>query len=183
MIVTTWIRTRAVLVLGMVLATLAGCGEDVQTGPTLPEISGSASATPTTSLEEDEARRQILAVYNGYLATYIKASATADYRTTELAAYVGEPLLGQLLNSMYIMSIDGVHNDGRPTWTPAVTELQLSDGQAVIEDCFDGTNWHAVGGKTPPPAQPKRYPVVVKAKRVNAKWYVYESTAYRGDPC
>jgi hypothetical protein len=97
---------------------------------------------------------------------------------------VAEPLLGQLLNNLFTMSRSGVHNEGRPNWRPHVTELRLDAGEAVIQDCFDSTNWNAVGGRGGGPSdQAKKYPVVVKAKRVNDKWYVYESTAQRSSTC
>ncbi|WP_238005851.1 hypothetical protein KZZ52_41575 [Dactylosporangium sp. AC04546] len=176
------IRIALSLMLGLALAAPAGCSADVPTGPTMP-VTPAATGTPTGNPAEDEARSRILAVYNGYLEAFIKASATSDYRTIELAAYVGEPLLGQLLNGLYIFSLNGIHSEGRPTWSPTVAELSLSTGEAVIQDCFDGTNWNSVGGKTPPPPQAKRYPVVVKAKQVNGRWYVYESVAERGSPC
>lgn len=169
--------------LGVALCVLGGCADDSASKPSVP--TGSADATPsaTDNAAADQARQKILATYNGYLEAYIKASATADYRTEELAKFVGEPLLGQLLNNLFNMSRSGVRNEGRPTWSPAVTELRLDSKQAVIQDCFDSTNWNAVGGKAKPTAQAKKYPVVVKAKSVNDTWYVYESTARRSSTC
>ena len=182
---TTLIKVRATFVLaaGLALYALAGCDSEPAAEPSASAASTAPTASPTIGAAEDEARRDILAVYTGYLEAYIKASATADYRTKELATYVGEPLLGQLLNNLYNMSRSGVRNEGRPTWTPTVTELHLDRGEAVIQDCFDSTNWNAVGGKAQPTTQAKRYPVVVQAKRVDGKWYVYESTAQRSSTC
>ena len=178
-------RSMLATALGLTLGLLgAACGSKPKAEPTAPaNPTTAASATATTSQAEEQARREILATYNGYLEAYIKASATADYRTQELAQFVGEPLLGQLLNNLQNMSRSNVHNEGRPTWNPTVTELRLDAGQAVIQDCFDSTNWNAVGGKAQPTTQAKKYPVVVKAKRVNGKWYVYESTAQRSATC
>ncbi|MDG4784941.1 hypothetical protein O7626_03165 [Micromonospora sp. WMMD1102] len=169
--------------LGVALCVLAGCTSDPAEPDVAPTSATTAAGTPTPDAVEEGARHDILAAYNGYLEAYVKASATADYRTKELATYVGEPLLGQLLNNLFNMSRSGVHNEGRPTWSPTVTELRLDANQAVIQDCFDSTNWNTVGGKAQPTAQAKRYPVVVKAKRVNDKWYVYESTAQRSSTC
>jgi hypothetical protein len=185
MIVTTRIKVRATFVLAAVLAlyALAGCDSDPAAEPSPTGTVSVPTASPTVDAAEANARREILATYNGYLEAYIKASATADYRTKELATYVGEPLLGQLLNNLFNMSRSGVRNEGRPTWNPTVTELRLDSGEAVIQDCFDSTNWNAVGGKAQPTPQAKKYPVVVKAKRVNDKWYVYESTAQRSSTC
>lgn len=178
-------KTNVVVVsLGVALCVLAGCTSEPAAEPQPTSTGGStATAAPTVDAVEEEARQAVLAAYNGYLEAYVKASATADYRTKELATYVGEPLLGQLLNNLFNMSRSGVHNEGRPSWSPTVTELRLDAGEAVIQDCFDSTNWNAVGGKAQPTAQAKRYPVVVKAKRVSGKWYVYESTAQRSSTC
>lgn len=185
MIVTTRIKVRSTFVLaaGLVLSALAGCDSDPEPGPSAPGISVVPTASTTVDAAEDAARRAILAAYNGYVEAYIKASATADYRTKELATYVGEPLLGQLFNNLFTMSRSGVHNEGRPIWSPTVTELRLDSGEAVIQDCFDSTSWNTVGGKVPPTTQAKKYPIVVKAKRVNGRWFVYESTAQRSSTC
>lgn len=171
------------LALGLAYA-LAGCSGSSSSGPdaTPSAVPSAAMPSPVDSAEE-QTRQDVIAVYDGYLEAYVKASATADYRTKELAKFVGEPLLGQLLNNLQNMSRSGVHNEGRPTWSPTVTELQLDAGEAVIQDCFDSTNWNAVGGEAPPTTQAKRYPVVVKVKRVSEKWYVYESTARRSSTC
>lgn len=176
--------SRSIVVgLGVALCVLAGCTADPAAPDAAPTGATTAPGTPTPDVVEEGARHDVLAAYNGYLEAYVKASATADYRTKELATYVGEPLLGQLLNNLFNMSRSGVHNEGRPTWNPTVTELRLDANQAVIQDCFDSTNWNTVGGKAQPTPQAKKYPVVVKAKRVNDKWYVYESTAQRSSTC
>ncbi|MBX7268933.1 hypothetical protein KIF24_24805 [Micromonospora sp. Llam7] len=173
-----------VLTLGVALCVLVGCTSEPSSEPDATSTSSAAAtAAPTPDAVEEQARHEVLAAYNGYLEAYITASATANYRTKELATYVGEPLLGQLLNNLYNMSRSGVRNEGRPTWSPTVTELRLDANEAVIQDCFDSTNWNAVGGKAQPTAQAKKYPVVLKAKRVNDKWYVYESTAQRSSTC
>ncbi len=170
----------------VVLMLLAGCAADTTAEPT----AGSGSTAPTTVAApptvdpaEAQARRDILAAYNGYLEAYVKATSTADYRTKELGPYVAQPLLGDLLHNLQLMSSSGVHYEGRPVSNPEVTELRLDVGTAVIEGCFDATNWNAVGGKAQPTAQAKRYPVVLKAKRVSGKWYLYEAVADRSATC
>ncbi|MFI7025145.1 hypothetical protein ACIBMZ_20755 [Micromonospora sp. NPDC049900] len=173
-----------VALLGATLCLLAGCVPGSGAGPDItPTADARATASPSTNPLEVSARRDVLAAYNGYLEAYVKASATADYRTTELAKFVGEPLLGQLLNSLHSMSRSGVRNEGRPTWSPSVTELRLDANEAVIQDCFDSTGWVVVGGKARPTTQAEKYPVVVKVKRVNGKWFVYESIAQRSSTC
>lgn len=177
-------RPSVLLALGLALCILIGCSDKPSPAPTsAPATVNPSTAASSADPAEEQARREILAAYNGYLEAYIKASATADYRTQDLKKYVAEPLLGQLLNNLYNMSRSGVHNQGRPSWSPVVTELRLDSDQAVIQDCFDSTNWNAVGGKAKPTTQAKKYPLVVKAKRVSKKWYVYESTAQRSSTC
>lgn len=173
---------RVVVAALLVLAIATGCSDPKPTPRPAPPAS-SAPASPSVDPTEEAARQEIVATYNGYLEAYIKASATADYHTTELAQFVAEPLLGQLLNTLFTMSRSGVHNDGRPIWQARVTELRLDANEAVIQDCFDATSWNAVGGKGSPSSQAKKYPVVAKAKRVGGKWYVYESTAQRSSTC
>jgi hypothetical protein len=177
-----WARGVAIVALATTLATASGCSDPKPAQRPAPS-NDSPSASPSIDPAEEQARAEVLAAYNGYLEAYIKASATADYRTTELAQFVAEPLLGQLINNLFNMSRSGVHNEGRPIWQPRVTELRLDANEAVIQDCFDSTNWNAVGGKGAPSAQAKKYPVVVKAKRVSGKWYVYDSTAQRSSTC
>jgi type II secretory pathway pseudopilin PulG len=183
--VTTRINRRPIFaaVLGLTLSAIGGCSNDPTPEPSASVSSAGAMVSATANAVEEQARQEVLAAYNGYLEAYVKASATADYNTQELAKFVGEPLLGQLLNNLFNMSRSGVHNDGRPTWSPTVTELRLDSNEAVVQDCFDSTNWNAVGGKVQPTTQAKKYPVVVKVKRVNGKWYVYESAAQRGSTC
>ena len=172
-----------VLALGLAYA-LTACTGSSSSGPEVtPSAVPSAALPSPVDSAGNQAQQDVIAVYDGYLEAYVKASATADYRTKELAKFVGEPLLGQLLNNLQNMSRSGVHNEGRPTWNPTVTELRLDAGEAVIQDCFDSTDWNTVGGQAPPTIQAKRYPVVVKVKRVGEKWYVYESTASRSSAC
>lgn len=177
---------EAMAVIGMALVVgVAGCGDGKSDGNG-PTGTGSPSVpAPTVSTDpaETEAREQILATYSGYLEAYIAASAKADHRTGELAKWVAEPLLGQLINNLYNMSRSDLRNVGRPEWNPVVTELRLDADQAVIEDCFDASGWDTVGGKAPATPQAKKYPVVAKVKRVNGRWYVYESTPQRSSSC
>jgi len=178
-------RQSVLLVLSFGLAVLTGCSDKPTPAPvrTAYAADGPSRAASNSDPAEDQARQQVLATYNGYLEAYITASAAADYRTDALKQYVAEPLLGQLLNNLFNMSRSGVHNEGRPRWSPTVTELRLGDDQTVIQDCFDSSNWNAVGGKAKPTAQAKKYPVVVKVKRIKDRWYVYESTAQRSSTC
>lgn len=163
-----------------VACLLAGCGSEPREHP---EGSPTAPSPVVTDSAEQRAREQILTAYDGYLEAYVKASARADYRTRELARFVAEPMLGQLLNSLYTMARNRLHNEGRPAWSPSVTELRVAAGQAVVQDCLDATAWNVVGGRPAPTGQAKRYPVVVKAKRVGGSWYMYESAAQRSSTC
>ncbi|MDG4833014.1 hypothetical protein O7627_27455 [Solwaraspora sp. WMMD1047] len=178
-------RIRATMtVIAMAMAVgLIGCNGDGEPEPSPDGSQVTSQPSPTGNPAEDEARTKILATYDGYLEAYIAASAKADYRTKDLAEWVAEPLLGQLLNNLQLMSNNGVRNVGRPRWSPTVTELRLEANDAVIEDCFDSTDWNAVGGRPAPTAQARKYPVVAKVKRVGERWYVYESNPRRDVAC
>lgn len=153
-----------------------------------PGASPSVAPSPTVDPAEEQARQDILEVYDSFREASITAAATADYESTELAEYVAQPLLGEMLNSLQQMSEAGIHNTGRPTWSPTVTALRLdtSPPSATIEDCLDITGWLVVddnGEPLPAPSGLTRYVVVVQAKQVSDRWYIYETVANRSQAC
>ena len=171
----------------MVLLALVGCA-DAGEAPK-PRASTPAAPAATSNSREAEAQREVLAVYDGYRNANVRAAATADHQSKELGRYVGEPLLGQLVNNLYVMSQNGIVSRGRPTWSPKVTMLRLnaSPPTAEIVDCFDTTNWNAVfkatGKSAAAPGQTKRFKVSAVAKQVGGRWYIVESRAERTTPC
>jgi hypothetical protein len=137
---------------------------------------------------EEQAREDILEVYDSFQEANIAAAATADYESTELAEYVAQPLLGELLHGLQQMSDLGVHHTGRPTWSPTITAVRFdtSPPTATIEDCLDVTDWLVVdedGNELPGPSGPTRYVVTVQAKQVDDRWYIYEAVPNRSQAC
>jgi hypothetical protein len=177
-----------VAALTVLLATGCGDGGDpAETGGSSPSPA-TAEPSPTMDPREEQARREVLEVYDGFREASIAAAATADYESTELAEYVAQPLLGTLLHDLQLMSDASIHNTGRPTWSPTVTAVRFdtTPPTATIEDCLDVTAWLVVdenGESLPTSTGLTRYVVVAQAKQVDDRWYIYEAEANRSQAC
>ncbi|GIF74201.1 MULTISPECIES: hypothetical protein [Asanoa] len=184
-------RARLLLVASAcgVLITGAACSDEAAT----PGLAGSPTVVAPSATEDPaqaQARTDVMAVYSFYRTAYQAAASKADFKSKELPKYAAEPLLGQLVNSFAQMREAGVVSRGESIWDPTVVDVDLDASPAIvtIEDCRDTTAVVTVSAKTgkPMPApsnQAKKYVVVSKAKSVNNRWYIFESTGDRSRPC
>lgn len=184
-------RAAAAVLVVLAAATAAGCDRDGGGGkPPVNSTSATASVSPSVNAEEAAARTAALAAYNGYREAFIKASATADTNSAELAKYVADPLLTELRLDLQIKRDQGLVTTGRPVWNATVSAANVSvrPFTVQIDDCFDATNWPTVhkanGQPAGVPGQNKKYRVIAEATLYDdGRWLINSSRAERERPC
>jgi hypothetical protein len=176
------------LILALVAALgLVGCGDSEE--PSLDPPRSDVPAPQTTPAKDAEASKRALAAYEGYRQAAVTASNSVDQARTDLAKYVSEPLLGQVLDGIRETQANGIIFQGKPRWSPKVTavRLQAAPATADITDCYDITGYkpvyRATGKSAAAPNQPQRFRILSRVKLIDGRWYVYESTARRDTPC
>ena len=170
-----------------VLALVVACSS---ASTALPGKPAGRAAPDATATARAQAVTRALTAYNGYLNSYVRASRTADWKATEIDAYVADPLRSQIHQALFADRQQGVVMVGKPAWHPVVTEVEVATEPYVVmlRDCFDTTNWRpivqATGKSALAPGQLTRYVATAKAELyADGSWYIQQVTSDRSTRC
>lgn len=146
---------RAVVAGAVSLAVLAGCTDKQPEAPPASSAVPTPSATPTVDPTVAGATDSVLDRYRRFRTSYTNAGYTADYKNKELTGYLETPLKQQVVAYLLQMYQKGMVYRGEPESNPTVTTIDLKAKKqtAVVEDCFDGTDYRVYykSSKTPLP--------------------------------
>ncbi|MEU8337859.1 hypothetical protein AB0N38_31275 [Micromonospora aurantiaca] len=181
--VTAWLAV-------IVVAGLAGCGnDDPAATPSPTTATSSAAPSSTADAENTAASAAALAAYRNYVRAYVTASNKGDYNA-KLDRFVADPALPTVRQDLLIKFQQGLVTEGEPSSTPAVRSVDTSRRPftAEIEDCFDTGTWDVVSKKTGESVrtegQATRYVVTAKAELFDdGQWRIREVNAQRERPC
>lgn len=166
---------------------LSGCGEKGEPA--------AAAIIPTTQPSELDVETQAttklaLAAYNGYLDSWVTASAKADWTNKKVDQFTADPLRTQIHLALRTYANGGVVFKGKPVSNPKITAVSLNTTPQwiMLADCLDASNWKPVlktsGQSALAPGQLSKYLVTAKAVAYpDGKWYLQQVTAERNTPC
>ncbi|MGA5442465.1 hypothetical protein ACPCKW_23510 [Streptomyces griseoincarnatus] len=169
-------------------ALLAGCGssDDTKTeaSPSPSTTSGSPSPDPT-----QEAKDQVLAVYQGMWKETAKIYNTGSFKGTELTKYAGDKALAKVRVAAIYYQDNNLVVKGEPKLSPKVTALSLGTDPktATIVDCVDSTNFvpenKNTGKKSELDGDNRRHTQTSKAQWTGKAWLIIDSTIDKDSTC
>lgn len=190
----TAVRVPSLGVLVVALATAAvttACGSgSAPTDTSAPPQAVKPAATVRTVA--DPRRQAVMEAYAGYLAAETTASQKADFGSTELPRYMGQPLLGQWVSQLYHLHAIGYKQLGSVVsaspWLTSITfSAGRSTGTAIVTDCLDENAMTIVNATTGRqmelPRHNSRYLTKATLHLENGFWRVYEVDADRSKTC
>jgi len=163
-----WFVAFAALVAGVV-----GCGGSEPAAH--PSSSPVATSAPTSPPSSPSVRQTILAQYAAFWAQLTPVSeAPGGTRKAMLAPYAADPELSSLLRGMANADSKGQVFYGRNRPRPKVTQLSVSRGVAVVDDCQDSSHAGIANRSTHHPITVgvARNHVVVTMHLVGGMWRV-----------
>jgi len=177
---------RIAVAVSLALAAAACSPTDKPQTP--PPSSAGESPISTVSAEQAEAAAGALAAYNQFREYQVKAMTSGKNSRDEMVGFTGEPLLGTSLHALDSQARNGITFAGRPAWSPKASAVDLTKNPPIvtIDDCFDTTGFTPVKNGKPVPAAsgtPTRFIVIVKVKKVDGRWYVFEDISPRSRSC
>jgi hypothetical protein len=186
---TSAVRVASWNVLAVVLTAATGCSTD----PAPADVSAPPRivAAPV-QVAVDPNRDAVMTAYAGYLAAETTASQQADYGSTELTRFMGQPLLGQWVAQLYHLHAIGYMQTGAVvSAAPKLASLTVASrsgtGTAVVTDCLDETAMKIVkvsdGTPMVLPKHNSRYQTTATLRLSAGMWRVYEVDADRSRTC
>jgi hypothetical protein len=157
------------------------------------DASRAPTATPAAASTIDPrilaAHLDVMTAYNGYIAAETSASQTADFTSSDLPKYMGDPLLGSWVASIFHIHMLGDVQTGAVVSHPQLVSLQLSDtsGTATVRDCLDQSGIDIVNAKSGKSAKFNRVNKVLSTATVtlgpNGRWRVTQVDAKAAVTC
>lgn len=185
------------MITALALATLtltAACssedGEDEAQQSPSPTT---APATSTVSAEEEQARKDVIAAYQGMTEEQVKAYAKASLTGSEITKYATGKALRDVKDAVFVNLQNDIIFKGEPKVTAVEDDVDLNlnstPKQATLQVCFDMHTWDPVNKKTgksvAPPDQAKVKPYVITAHLQNRsdQWQLTDEAANKDRAC
>ncbi|MBO4259505.1 hypothetical protein [Streptomyces griseorubiginosus] len=183
-------RTAISALLALATITLtAGCssggGDNAETSPT----PSSATPTKTMSADEAQARKDVIAAYQGMNDEEVKAYAKSSLAGSDITKYATGDALRDAKDTVFVNMRNGIVVKGEPKVTTSEDDVTFdaSGARAALSVCFDLNTWESVDKKTGkslvPPNQVKRYTITAHLQKQSSRWLVTDEKAHKDKPC
>ncbi|MEU6578200.1 hypothetical protein [Streptomyces sp. NPDC046805] len=169
----------------MVAGCSSGSGDKTDPSPT----PSSAAPTKTVSNEEAQARKAVIAAYQGMTDEQVKAYAKSSLAGIDITKYATGAALRDTKDTVFVNMQNGIVVKGEPKVTASEDDVTLdaSGTQATLAVCFDLNTWVSVDKKTgksvAPPHQVKRYPITARLQKQSSQWLVADEKADKEKTC
>ena len=170
--------------------TATGCSPQEPAPAPSPSATAAASPSPSSDPAVSAAQDKVLDQYRRFGVAYDRAGETANYQDEELLSFLETPLKQNVVAFLAQMDQKGTVYQGHPVSTPTLTKIDLvaKPPTAVIEDCYDGTNYHLIYKKTGAPVPiksgPRRYILRTTARNFDGRgWLFTESQGFPERTC
>lgn len=179
----------AALVTFTALAATAGCSTNVSDTAQKSPSPTTASPTNTVSAAEAQARKDVIAAYQGMNNEQVKAYAKSSLAGSNITKYATGAALRDTKDTVFVNMQNGIIVKGEPKVT--VTEddvaIDATGTRATLTVCFDLNTWESVDKKTgksvTPPNQVKRYTTVAHLQEQGSRWLVIDEKADKAKTC
>ena len=189
------IRNRSTVSVALValaaIAATAGCSSsDGDTAKKSPSPT-TASPTSTVSAAEAQARKDVIAAYQGMTDEQVKAYAKSSLAGSKITTYATGKALRDVKNSVFVNLQNGIIVKGEPKVTASEDDVTLNSTgttqRASLKVCFDMNTWDPVDNRTgksvAPPNQVKRYTITAQLKKQGSQWQVTDEKADKEKTC
>lgn len=185
---------RCTVVAVMVTSTLAvvACtGKSATPASTPTTKAASASPTPSVDPSVAAATQAAVAAYNGYFMAYAAAATTANPDDSNLATYIGGPLLSLSRHNLRTLKDHGAVELGnvKTTVVSSTANLAASPPAVTVQACVDYTDYRLVyqSNQSPVPNSAlkiKRYTTTATVNLfADGRWLVAADAPHRDTPC
>lgn len=179
----------AALVAFAALAAAAGCS--ASGGDTAKKSPSPTTASPTTAVSaaEAQARKDVIAAYQGMNDEQVKAYANSSLEGSSITKYATGAALRDTKDTVFVNLQNGIIVKGEPkvTITEGDVAIDTSGKRATLRVCFDLNTWESVDKKTgksvTPPHQVKRYTTVAHLQKQGSRWLVTDEKADKAKKC
>lgn len=182
------------IVLATLIALVVGvtaCQSDKAPASTPATASPAASVTPSVDPSVSAATSAAITAYQGYVAAYAHAAASADVDDPNLAKYIGGGLLILSQHNLRQLAEHGAIELGTPTATVTSTtaDLTAAPPTVTVNACIDYSTYRLVykSNQSPVPNSAlavKRYATTATVQRfAGGAWLVSADTPHRDTPC
>jgi len=195
--VTTIVRIRnrrtvsTALVALAAMATAAGCSSGNKDESDQSPAPSSTAPTKTVSADEAQARKAVIAAYQGMTDEQVKAYAKSSLAGSNIIKYATGKALRDVKNAVFVNMQNGIVVHGEPEVTADEDDVTLDTAskpqRASLQVCFDMNTWEPIDKKTgksvAPPEQVKRYTITVQLQEQGSRWLVTEEKADKEKKC
>ncbi|MFD7205959.1 hypothetical protein [Streptomyces sp. NPDC059893] len=157
-------------------------------GTTAPS---SAAPTRTVSPEETEARKAVVAAYQGMNDEQVKAYASGSLKGSRITQFATGNALRDTKDTIFVNLQNDIVFKGKPIVTASSNDVEVDlksePKRATLRVCFDMNTWEPVNKKTgksvAPPNQTKRYTLNAKLRTMGDRWLVTDGSADKERKC
>ncbi|WP_371666380.1 hypothetical protein OG985_48370 [Streptomyces sp. NBC_00289] len=186
-------RAAASALLALAAITLAaGCSSSGGTKADSSPTPSSAQPTETVSADEAQARKAVIAAYQGMTDETVKAYAKSSLAGSNITKYATGKALRDVKDAVFIDMRNGIVSKGEPKVIAGEDDVSLGPGggeaqRATLHVCFDMNTWEPINKRTgksvSPPDQVKRYIITAHLQKQANQWRVTDEKANKERPC
>ncbi|WP_280883305.1 hypothetical protein [Streptomyces pseudovenezuelae] len=174
------------------LAMAAGCSSGNQDTAAASPTPSSAEPSKTVSADEAQARKDVLAAYQGMTEERVAAYAKASLAGSRITKYATGAALRDVKDAVFVNMRNGIVVKGEPQVIASQHDVSLGSGggtarRATLRVCFDTNTWDPVDKKTgksvAPPGQVKRYTITAHLQKQSSQWRVTDEKADKERTC
>lgn len=189
------IRNRRLLpaLLTLAAVTMAAACSSSEEDPSAGGSPSPTTASPTDTLSaaEAQARKDVIAAYQGMTTEQVKAYAKASLKGSNITKYATGKALRDVKDAVFVNMQNGIVVQGEPKVTASEEDVDLSlDGspqRATLRLCFDMNTWEPIykesGKSAAPPDQVKRYTITANLQKQANQWRVTDEKADKEQKC
>ncbi|WP_331736711.1 hypothetical protein OG426_55220 (plasmid) [Streptomyces canus] len=171
-------------------ATACSSSGDDGNDPGLP-TSAAPSPTNTVSAEEAQARKAVIAAYQGMADEQVKAYTKGSLSGSKITDYATGKALRDVKDAVFVNLQNGIVSKGEPKVIASENDVELNldstPKKATLRLCFDQNTWTPIDKKTgksvAPPNQVKRYTINANLENQGDRWRVTDEKADKERTC
>jgi hypothetical protein len=176
----------AALVALAAIAATAGCSSS--DGDTAQKSPKPTTAPPTSTVSsEAQARKNVIAAYQGMNDEQVKAYAKSSLAESNIAKYATGAALRDTKDTVFVNMQNGIIVKGEPKVAIDDVAIDATGTRATLMVCFDLNTWESVdkksGKSVTPPNQVKRYTTVAHLQKQGSRWLVTDEKADKAKKC
>ncbi|MET7456260.1 hypothetical protein ABZT03_31160 [Streptomyces sp. NPDC005574] len=171
------------------IATAAACSSSDEPKDDHSPTPSITAPTKTVSADEAQARKAVIAAYEGMTVEEVKAYAKSSFAGSNITKYATGNALRDAKDTVFVNMQNGIVVRGEPKAAASEDDVELdaSGTRAILTVCFDLNTWESINKKTGksvvPPNQIKRYTITAHLQKQYSRWLVTDEKADKEKTC